>query len=78
MTKSRRDRKSRTYSKRLTAWSLVGIFALAFYGVNADVITVVGSSAIAHLALYMGTGHLDLRSILSSQLLKIGKRGPDV
>lgn len=76
MTKPR-DQKSRAYSKRLTAWSLLGIFALAFYGADADTITVVGSAAIAHLLLYMGTGYLDLRSILASELLKIRKRGPD-
>lgn len=67
--------KSRSYSKRLTAWSLIGIFALAFWGATADVITVVGSAAIAHLALYVGVGHLDLRSWVASGLLDLRKKG---
>ncbi|MBY3363735.1 hypothetical protein [Rhizobium laguerreae] len=76
MTKSPRGQKSRTYSKRLTAWSLVGIFTLATFR-DADLITAVGAIVIALNLLYMGVGHLDMRSILASQLLKIGKRGPD-
>jgi len=75
MTKPR-DQKSRTYSKRLTAWSLAGIFGLGAWR-DADTIYAVGSAAIALNLLYMGVGHLDLRSILASQLLKIGKRGAD-
>lgn len=68
--------KSRSYSKKLTAWSLIGIFALAFWGASADVITVVGSAAIAHLALYVGVGHLDLRSWVASGLLDLrNKKG---
>jgi len=66
--------KSRSYSKKLTSWSLVGIFALAFWGATADVITVVGSAAIAHLALYIGVGHLDLRSWVASGLLDLRSR----
>ncbi len=38
------------------------------------VATVVGTSAIAHLALYIGTAHLDLRSWIASGLLDVGKR----
>lgn len=77
MTKhTQTPQKSRSYSKKLTAWSLVGIFALAFYGIGADVITVVGSAAIAHIALYIGVGHLDLRSWVASGLLDLrGKKG---
>ena len=60
---------------RITAWSLAGIFALAFWGASADVITVVGSAAIAHLALYIGVGHLDLRSWVASGLLDLRKKG---
>ncbi|MEY9198466.1 hypothetical protein ABIA16_003582 [Sinorhizobium fredii] len=74
MTKPR-DQKTRSYSKRLTAWSLIGIFALAFWGADADTITVVASAAIAHLGLYIGTGHLDLRSWIASGLLDIRKKG---
>ncbi|KQQ72388.1 hypothetical protein ASF70_12705 [Rhizobium sp. Leaf321] len=69
------DQKSRTYSKRLTAWSLGGIYALAFWGTTADVLTVVGSSAIALIALYIGVGHLDLRSWVASGLLDLRKKG---
>ena len=69
------SQKSRSYSKRLTSWSLAGIFALAFWGASADVITVVGSAAIAHLALYIGVGHLDLRSWVASGLLDLRKKG---
>jgi|GEM_PF-4935125 len=76
MTKNHQPQKSRSYSKRLTAWSLVGIFALAFWGASADVITVVGSAAIVHIALYIGVGHLDLRSWVASGLLDLrGKKG---
>lgn len=76
MTKKPETQKNRTYSKKLTAWSLAGIFALAFYGIGADVITVVGSAAIAHIALYIGVGHLDLRSWVASGLLDLrGKKG---
>jgi len=64
--------KSRSYSKKLTAWSLIGIFALAFWGATA-----VGSAAIAHLALYVGVGHLDLRSWVASGLLDLRKKGSD-
>lgn len=70
------QQKSRSYSKKLTVWSLIGIFALAFWGATADVITVVGSAAIAHLALYVGVGHLDLRSWVASGLLDLrNKKG---
>lgn len=69
------QQKNRSYSKKLTAWSLLGIFALAFWGASADVITVVGSAAIAHLALYIGVGHLDLRSWVASGLLDLRKKG---
>ncbi|MDX0164402.1 hypothetical protein GOC43_21350 [Sinorhizobium meliloti] len=69
------QQKNRSYSKKLTAWSLFGIFALAFWGATADVITVVGSAAIAHLALYVGVGHLDLRSWVASGLLDLRKKG---
>lgn len=77
MTRAPREQKSRTYSKRLTSWSLAGIFILAALGREAEVIYAVSSAAVAHLLLYMGTGHLDLRSILTSELLKLRKRGPD-
>ncbi|AMD59421.1 hypothetical protein AWN88_14205 [Agrobacterium tumefaciens] len=77
---------SRTFSKRATAWSLVGIFSLAFYGVYvgypdlAELITVVGSAAVAHLVLYMGVGHLDMRSLIAQGLLDLRRKGgkPDV
>lgn len=75
MTMKPEQQKSRSYSKKLTAWSLAGIFALAFWGASADVITVVGSAAIAHLALYIGVGHLDLRSWVASGLLDLRKKG---
>ncbi len=76
MTPKSQPQKSRSYSKKLTACSLAGIFALAFWGASADVITVVGSAAIAHIALYIGVGHLDLRSWVASGLLDLrGKKG---
>jgi len=76
MTKKPETQKNRTYSKKLTAWSLIGIFALAFWGASAEVITVVGSAAIAHIALYIGVGHLDLRSWVASGLLDLrNKKG---
>ncbi|MGO7115560.1 hypothetical protein ACCS79_03510 [Rhizobium johnstonii] len=74
----RPDQKSRGFSKRLTAWSLFGIYGLAFYGVSADVIAVVGSTAIAHLTLYQVVGHLDYRTVIASGLLNLTKRiSPD-
>lgn len=71
------DQKNRSFSKRLTAWSLVGIYALAFWGVPADVIAVVGSTAIAHLTLYQVVGHLDYRTVIASGLLNIVKGKSD-
>ncbi|MCD4660805.1 hypothetical protein [Agrobacterium sp.] len=84
MTKTKTS--TRTFSKRATAWSLFGIFALAFYGVCvgypdlAELITVVGSEAVAHLVLYMGVGHLDMRSLIAQGLLDLRRKGgkPDV
>ncbi|CAN7329126.1 hypothetical protein [Neorhizobium tomejilense] len=76
---------TRTYSKRLTAWCLVAIFSLAFYGISvgtpdlADILAIVGSTSIAHQLLYMGIGHLDLRSLASvGGLLDLRRKGkPD-
>lgn len=73
--------KTRTFSKRLTAWSLVGVFALAFFGVYvgypdlAELVTVVGSAAVAHLVLYMGVGHLDMRSLIAQGLPDLRRKG---
>ena len=77
---------TRKFSKRATAWSLIGIYALAFWGVYvgysglAELITVVGSAAVAHLVLYMGVGHLDMRSLVTQGLLDLRRKGgkPDV
>jgi hypothetical protein len=77
---------TRTFSKRATAWSLLGVYALAFYGVAvgyadlAELITVVGSAAVALLILYMGVGHLDMRSLIAQGLLDLRRKGgkPDV
>ncbi|KAA1237150.1 hypothetical protein FHL81_10955 [Agrobacterium tumefaciens] len=84
MTKTKTS--TRTFSKRATAWSLFGIYVLAFYGVSvgypglAELITVVGSAAVAHLVLYMGVGHLDMRSLTAQGLLDLRRKGgkPDV
>jgi uncharacterized membrane protein len=63
---------SRRYSKRLTAWSLAGVYALAFYGMSvgyqglAEVLTVVGAVAVALILLYMFTGHKDLLAMISA------------
>jgi len=75
---------TRKFSKKATAWALTGIFALAFYGMHigvpdlAGILTVIGSVSIAHLVLYMGVGHLDLRTLVAQGLLDLRrKRGPD-
>lgn len=77
---------TRKFSKRATAWSLIGVYFLAFFGVYvgypdlAELITVVGSAAVAHLVLYMGVGHLDMRSLIAQGLLDLRRKGgkPDV
>lgn len=83
---SQKSKSTRTFSKRATAWSLIGIYFLAFFGVwvgypdLAELVTVVGSAAVAHLVLYMGVGHLDMRSLIARGLLDLRKKGgnPDV
>lgn len=83
---SKSKTSTRTFSKRLTAWSLFGVFGLSFYGISvgyprlAELITVVGSAAVAHLVLYMGVGHLDMRSLIAQGLLDLRRKGgkPDV
>ena len=73
-------KKSRTFSKRLTAWSVLStqMITAAAIGLNpggaADILSVSLPSQIALLGLYMGTGHLDLRSWLNSGLLDIKKK----
>ncbi|MBY5684812.1 hypothetical protein HFO32_22070 [Rhizobium leguminosarum] len=76
MTKPALNQKSRTYSKKIVAWSLAGIYLLALLGRDAEVIYAVGAVAMAHLGLYIGTGHLDLRTWLASGLMDIRKKGP--
>lgn len=74
MTKPALQQKNRTYSKKVVAWSLAGIYLLALLGRSADVIYAVGTVAMAHLGLYIGTGHLDLRTWLKSGLMDIKAR----
>lgn len=82
IAKPRGKATSRTYSKRVTAVALAGIYGLAGYGLytgsphTAEIVTVVGSAAVAMLMLYMGVGHLDLRSTIASGLLDLRKKGP--
>lgn len=70
---------SRTTSKRLTALSLVGLFGLAFYGIfthnnmTAEIIAVMAPASVALLTLYMGIGHLDLRSLAALKILDLRK-----
>jgi hypothetical protein len=83
---SQKSKSTRTFSKRATAWSLIGVYALAFFGVYvgypglAELISVVGSVAVALLVLYMGVGHLDMRSLIAQGLLDLRRKGekPDV
>lgn len=69
---SESTQKSRTYSKRMTALSLLGIYGMAAYGMftrnpdTADIVTNVGSVTVGLLIIYMGVGHLDLRQFLAS------------
>lgn len=77
---------TRTFSKRATAWSLVGIYVLAFYGLSVsasdlpEVLGVVGAVSVALLILYQVVGHKDyLITLISHGLLDLRrKRGPDV
>lgn len=85
MTAPKSKTSSRSYSKKMTSWCLVGIFALAFYGLAvgspnlAEVLTIVGSTSIAHQLLYMGVGHLDFRALIAQGLLDLRRKGkPDV
>ncbi|WP_027489218.1 hypothetical protein [Allorhizobium undicola] len=74
MTKPALSQKSRSYSKKIVAWSLAGIYLLALLGRDAEIIYAVGAVAMAHLGLYIGTGHLDLRQWIKTGLLDIRKK----
>jgi hypothetical protein len=74
MTKPSLQPKARSYSKKIVAWSLAGIYLLALLGRSAEVIYAVGAVAMAHLGLYIGTGHLDLRQWIKTGLMDIRKK----
>lgn len=74
MTRPALQQKSRSYSKKIVAWSLAGIYLLALLDRDAEVIYAVGAVAMAHLGLYIGTGHLDLRQWIKTGLLDIRKK----
>jgi hypothetical protein len=41
---------------------------------TAEILTVVGSTSVAHLLLYMGVGHLDLRQLVTNSLLDLKRK----
>ena len=72
---------SRRYSKRLTAWSLGGFYGLTVYGISvqyphlADVLAIVGPTAVALLLLYMFIGHRDLQLMISKGTFDLRGKG---
>jgi hypothetical protein len=81
MTKRSVTQKSGSYSKQLTAWSLIAIFAIAAFGMVyqvpnlSEILTVLGSVSLSHNVLYRTVNHMDFKQVLASELLA-SKKGP--
>lgn len=75
MTKPALQQKSRTYSKKIVAWSLAGIYLLALLGRSAEVIYATGTIAISFILIYIANGQLDLRALLRTGIIDLRKKG---
>lgn len=73
-------KSSRRFSKFMTCWSIFStqMTTAAAIGLNptaaADILSISLPAQIGMLGLYVGTGHLDLRTWMQSGLLDIRKR----
>jgi hypothetical protein len=75
MTKPALQQKSRSYSKKIVAWALAGIYLLALLGRDAEVIYAVGTISISLILIYIANGQLDLRALLKTGIIDLRKKG---
>lgn len=76
MTKPSLQPKARSYSKKIVAWAIAGIYGLAFSGASAEVIYAVGTIVISLILIYIANGQLDLRALLKNGIIDLRKKGP--
>lgn len=76
MTKPALKPKARSYSKKIVAWAIFGIYLLAFIGASAEVIYAVGTIVISLILIYIANGQLDLRALLKTGIIDLRKKVP--